>query len=155
MLTPALQKRICDSIATGNWLSTAAQAAGVTPESISHWKLKGGEDLEAGRCGSIYAKFVQAIARAEAGAEITSLGCIQRAARRDWRAAAWLAERRFPTRWAPSQTVAEEYGSGGVLDAEFVLSDEAFDIVPRLLEGLAQKTTQMLAAPREATDRGG
>jgi hypothetical protein len=54
----------------------------------------GGEDREE------FTDFVRALEEAEAIAEATMIGRVQRAASDGvWQAAAWLAERRFPSRW--------------------------------------------------------
>jgi len=135
LLTPAMQAQICESVRAGNWLETAAQAAGIDRDTLFAWKRKGMADLEAGRTNSIYGVFVNAVARAEAESEQASLACIQRAGESDWRAEAWYLERRFPERWMLRQQVTvEEAKVDGLITTEFVMSPEAPKIVNALLD---------------------
>ncbi len=135
LLTPALQAQICDSVRAGNWLETAAHAVAVTPESISHWKLRGHQDLSDGRGNSIYARFVQALTRAEADAEAASVARIRKAGQKDWRAEAWYLERRYPERWVARQNFTLESAIvDGPINAEFILSGKAADVVDAVFD---------------------
>ena len=53
------------------------------------------DDLE----GDMYLQFMDAIRRASAESEVADITTIGMAASRDWRAAAWRLERKFPTRY--------------------------------------------------------
>jgi hypothetical protein len=47
------------------------------------------------------------VQRLEAGHEFNLMRMVDRAAERDWRAAAWLLERRYPERWARREHTAD------------------------------------------------
>lgn len=150
LLTPALQQQICDSVRAGNWLETAAQAAEIDRDTLFAWKRKGRADLEAGRTNSIYAQFVNAIARAEAECEAASLARICKAAERDWRAAAWLLERRVPDHWVLRQTgTVEPQAPDSFITTEFVLSPEAPRIVDAVFDAFEAQVKPKLVAEQD------
>lgn len=93
------------SVRGGLRLTAAAQAEGVSPQVLTHWR----NTAEAG--SDEHAMFFSAIARAEAAFERECLDGIQAAARPtessegDWKAGGWLLERTRPEHYAPSQTL--------------------------------------------------
>jgi len=82
---------ICNAIAKGNLIQTAAAAAGINKATLYEWKKK-------------YPEFNDAIELAEAAAEMELLNVPWEAATKDknWRAALELMQRRFRKHWAPS-----------------------------------------------------
>lgn len=74
--------------------AVAARAAGVAVSTLYNWTQRAKK--EAG----IYREFVRAMIRAERAGEIRCAERIQLAAKKDWKAAAWYLEHRFPKRWA-------------------------------------------------------
>lgn len=77
----------------------AAQAVGIHRSTIIAWRERGEHDLEQ-NTDSLYAYFADEATRAIAGGEATIVDTIRKAGRHDWRALAWLLERRHPSRWA-------------------------------------------------------
>jgi transposase-like protein len=137
-LTPSVREQICESIRDGNWPKVAAQAAGVTPQTLFNWQKWGREDRELGRTESIYFEFLEALACAEAEAEVAGVEHILKAGEKDWRAEPWFLERRFPDRWVPRQTVTvEEAAYSGKLDSTVVQAPEMVPIVSALMRKLA------------------
>jgi len=65
----------------------AAQAHGISPGTMRAHKKR-------------HPEFATAIKEAEAAAENTFLGRIMQHTERQWTAAAWMLERRWPDRWA-------------------------------------------------------
>lgn len=101
-LTPALATAILSAIAKGSHFHPACAAAGVSGTTASRWIESGSRDLEAG-LRSDFAQFVEGLQQACALAE-TSLGTkIYSQAEIDWRAGAFLLERRFPDRWGKKE----------------------------------------------------
>ena len=120
-LTPELQTNICQYIADGNYISTACQAVGITPQCLFDWQERAEKEAENG--GGIYFDLIQAMKVAEAKQEAKIAerlvgaampGERKRVVRTDadgnktieitetggeWLAAATYLERRHPDRW--------------------------------------------------------
>jgi transposase len=78
----------------------AAHRSGITEKSFYRW-LERGRNEEKGP----YHDFVLAVEAAHATAETALVLRIQTHSRKDWRAAAFLLERRFPDRWREHRIV--------------------------------------------------
>jgi hypothetical protein len=63
------------------------------------------------------ARFAQFVTRTETECEEALLGTIVAATQKDWRAAGWIAERRFPDRWGQAHKVQHAHIHG--LDSSF------------------------------------
>ena len=88
-------------------LDVAARFAGISPRTLHRW-------LRLGRKKGPYRAFRRAVYRALAQAEIRDVLVINKAGPKDWRAAAWKLERRWPERWGrTSRERAQD-----VIDAE-------------------------------------
>ncbi len=101
LLTPEVQKVICEAIEAGTTLEIAARAARIGPRTLDEWLEHGRNELREnpdaeGPC----ADFVRAVTVASATFEKDTLAIIQDAASKNWTAAAWLLERKFPERYA-------------------------------------------------------
>lgn len=83
---------ILRTVALGVWPDRAAQIHGVSAEAMRVHKHRNHD-------------FVTAIEKAEATAEASYLGKILRHTEKQWTAAAWMLERRWPDRWAQRQKV--------------------------------------------------
>jgi len=101
-LDDATQGRILAAIEAGCTRATAAKAAGVDGSTFRRWLRKGREQVEP------YAALVEQMAFAEARGEAALLAVIREAAVRHWTSAAWMLERRFPSRWARREPSAEK-----------------------------------------------
>ncbi len=101
LLTPEVQDVIFEAIEAGAKLEIAAKAAGIGARTLDGWlhhgriELRDSPDMES-PCGD----FVRAVTVASATFEIDCLAMIQDAAPKNWTAAAWLLERKFPERYA-------------------------------------------------------
>jgi len=97
-LNPEVQERICQMVAQGVPLETAARAGGVTYQTLHNW-MKRGADGDAP-----YASFRTEVEQAKAISEANLIALMRQAAVEgsagEWRAAAWLLARRFPERWS-------------------------------------------------------
>jgi hypothetical protein len=92
-----LREEICGLVKLGGAPREAAAAKGVDGETFATWLTQG---RMGGKGRGPEIAFVRAIEQAEAEAELLMIGRVQRAASDGvWQAAAWLAERRFPSRW--------------------------------------------------------
>ncbi len=106
-LTPEVSAKICKLLRAGNFRETACAAAGVDARSLRNWLKRGAAGEEPFR------KFSEDLDEAEAAAEGTLVVKIQKGALEDWRAAAWLLERRGSKRWGYKAQV--EHSAGGTL----------------------------------------
>ena len=87
---------IVAAVKAGSFLEVAAAVAGVDLKTLQRWLLRGsgGEPPFT----SLVLELRVAIGEAENGL----VGCIRKAARKNWSAAAWLLERQYPERWGKS-----------------------------------------------------
>lgn len=85
------QEKILQALKAGNTRRAAAAFAGVSHETFYNWL----EDLT----------FSDAVTHAEAHAEVSWETQIAQAGKKDWRALAWLMERRFGTDWRERKDV--------------------------------------------------
>ncbi len=106
--TPERKNRILSLINAGNYLDTACQAAGVTYATYREWVKRGQKEYdrleESSRAKpreseKDYLDFFEAVQKAEATAEARNLTIINKAAEKNWQAAAWFLERKAPDRW--------------------------------------------------------
>ena len=93
-LTEDLQNKIVSILEKGNYVETACALAGISKQTFYNWRNRGNTQ-KSGK----YRGFLDAVEKAIATAEIADLKIIDQAAQKNWRAAAWLLERRSPERW--------------------------------------------------------
>ena len=89
-LTKDIQNKIVQAIQSGATYELSAQYAGIATSTFYLW-LKHGREQK----GKKHIEFLEAIKRAESMGAIANLGLIQKAAKDgDWKASAWILERR-------------------------------------------------------------
>ena len=82
----------------GTWIGPSARVLGVCPESVEHWLAEGRRaNAETPGRGGLKAEFFRSFMQALADNEVGLLARVGRSG--DWRAAAWILERRHRTRW--------------------------------------------------------
>lgn len=86
--TPALIKQACASLKMGATIELAAASIGISRRTWYRWLQRGEEGERA------YRRFYTAIQQAEVAGALEALERINGAASTDWKAAAWLLERR-------------------------------------------------------------
>lgn len=105
-LTPELQEKICKLIAaTGCTVEGAAAAVDVAASTVYEWRSRGLIERK-GR----FAEFAEALMRARAKSEAALVASIATAGKTDWRAAAWILERRFPDQYGNRVTLIKRLG---------------------------------------------
>lgn len=125
-LTPEMTKKIVAKMRDGLAGEVAAQAHGVGKSTFWQW-------LRFGRRGdAAYVEFAKAITRARAAGEYKLVQAIVAGAAEDWRAAAFILERRYPKRWnkpkeAPVSIVVPE-----AKKPDETLLSEAVDLFKKL-----------------------
>ena len=94
--------RIIAYIRQGQYVETAAAAAGISKFTFYEWLKRGAAIRGAAkppRSELPYLAFSNAVERAMAEAEIRDVNIVGAASITQWQAAAWRLERRNPTRW--------------------------------------------------------
>lgn len=109
--TPDRAAKILQAMRGGNYRSVACEFAGIHYTTLRKWLI----DAEKPGAPQELVEFSAAMAQAEAQAEVADLAIIRRAAQdKDWRAAAWIRERRSPERWSTkTEAKVEVTGAGG------------------------------------------
>jgi hypothetical protein len=98
-LDDATGERILQVLRAGGYDETAYTRAGVPKSTFYDWMGRGdpnGTDPRDQR----YRRFRAEVQRARAQGEAGLLAAVNSAAPRNWQAAAWLLERRWPEKWA-------------------------------------------------------
>ena len=91
--TPALATKFVELVRRGNFRETASAQCGIDSRTLRGWLSKAAAGDER------FQQFVSDVDAAEAVAEGVMVGALYRAAETDWKAAAWLLERRGSKRW--------------------------------------------------------
>jgi hypothetical protein len=86
-------ERILEALSSGQTRRVAAACGGVSDDTLRRW-------IQADTQLSLR------VSAAESQAQIALVACIRNAADHDWRAAAWLLERRDPANWSLRQQLA-------------------------------------------------
>ena len=130
-LTPEVQEKIVSSIKAGNYVEVAAAYAGISKTTYYGWIRKGearAAEIERAEQeaeeygtepividdpeGDLYYNFLNAVEQASAESEVRDMTLIGLAAARNWRAAAWRLEHKYPSRYG--RQVLEVSGADGV-----------------------------------------
>jgi hypothetical protein len=132
-LSADVEERIITAVREGASLKVAAGVAGIDPRSLTRWRARG-------RDGDVaFGPFCRRLDAAIQESELTLIQIVRKAARRDWKAAAWLLERRFRKRWAKDQPAKAAPTNGLEL-----LTDAELEAVARevLTERAAERATK-------------
>ena len=86
-------ERILEALSSGQTRRIAAACGGVSDDTLRRW-IQTDSELSL------------RVSAAESQAQIALVACIRNAADHDWRAAAWLLERRDPANWSLRQQLA-------------------------------------------------
>ena len=85
-------------VSAGLSIVVACQALGIKKHLWEDWNKLGKRDVAAG-VDSIFARWWDAMCEAKAASEANLVRMVQAGAPEDWKAAAWLLERRHAKRW--------------------------------------------------------
>jgi hypothetical protein len=153
-LTPELAAEIVKAVELGNHVETAAMVIGVAPKILERW-LEKGSRLDS---PEPYRSFALGIRNAWAKAEREMVDHIRLAGvgdptfinrfgetQRDWKALAWLLERRDPKRWGMQiQVNVREELTAMLAQLEANLKPEEYERVLAIIAG--DRTPQLPAA---------
>ena len=123
----------------------AAAAAGpISRQTLANWLNRGADGVEP------YLGFVEQVQRAEDEAEQILLATIQAQAPQDWKAAAWILERRRPQQWARTQRTELTGANGGAVQMQAQVVE-----IPAQAATAAAWAAQVAADDRGDSEAGG
>jgi hypothetical protein len=93
-LSPAVLEKVCEGVRLGMSYERASARVGISDATLRNWVKRDEEGVRA------YAGVVEALQKARADGETRLLARIVKAAEEDWKAAAWILERRHPESYA-------------------------------------------------------
>lgn len=99
LLNPTRQAALLEAIEQGMPLKHAAAVAGMSYDTLNAWQKRGENESAPPE----FRQFCQLLRHSQAVAMQVHLSSICDSAKRDWRAAAWMLERRFPEDFARQQ----------------------------------------------------
>jgi hypothetical protein len=105
LLTPEVRSRFVESIKAGAHYDVACEYAGISYKTFRDWMQRGLGTHSSRKSSREYVEFAEEVTRAEAHGEIAAIVAIRAACKEDWRAAAWMLERRHSQRWANNQRI--------------------------------------------------
>lgn len=140
-LTPALQTKICQYIADGNYLVTACSAVGIDPNTFNLWLNNALKEESNG--GGMYFSFMVAVKEAEAKAEAELASMVRKTAlqKKDWLPAITFLERRHRERWgrpAPIGITVEDNRQVNITHVEYNLG-QGYEQPGQVVEGEARE----------------
>ena len=108
-----LAESVCNGLRAGLSIDAACVTAGISATSYHAWRARAEE-------GGVFAEFAELTTRAlsEGGARLEAV--IIKAAPADWRAAAFILERRFPDTWSKRTQITG--ADGGPVQAEVTVA---------------------------------
>ena len=118
MLNKTISKKIEQALRAGNYKQTAAKYAGISLGTFYGWMQRGRnfEQNDGPKEDAIYFEFLKMVEKAMADAEVEDVAIIKNASRKQWQAAAWMLERKFPDRWGRRDHVELTGKDGGPVE---------------------------------------
>lgn len=127
LLTPKREAALLRAIEEGLPLTQAARLAGISYDTLNRWRKKGGEEF----APLEFRKFCEALGHSEAIAMQRLVRVVSDAGKKDWRASAWILERRFREEFGKPQHVEN---SGPVHPAMSVAPAVDYEVLRRMRE---------------------
>ena len=112
-LTPDVQEAIVDGINAGLTFRLSCARAGLDPATFYRWLEKG----EAAKSG-VFSEFCDTVSRAKADSAMRLVSQITLQAPTDWRAAAFMLERRFPDDYGKRSEITGKDGGPVKMEAK-------------------------------------
>lgn len=104
-LNPKLKDNLITSIKLGNTLEAACGVVGLPYDTFAEWRQRGEGRHPTRKPLPDYVQFAQEVNQAIAEAQLRLIKRIHDASDNDWKAAAWILERRHPEHWSATQRV--------------------------------------------------
>ena len=103
-VSPEIATEIVKHLVAGNYFKPSCEAAGVSYDAVRKWIARAAEDKEKG-IDSPYVQFVNEVTRATAASETKLVERLN--VSEDWRAQAFLLERRHRDRWGKAEVTQQ------------------------------------------------
>ena len=126
-LTPETVEKLKNALIAGSKIESACIYAGISKTVYYQWKEKARADIEAGKVTQ-YVEFLDTIMRAMELSRTRLEMIVSKAAEQDWKAAAWILERRHPKDYGRKEYIESKDRTG---EPEEVNED---DLVRQLIE---------------------
>ena len=142
-ITPEMVKLAREAMRLGMTNQLASQYIGISESSFYRYLARGQNER-----GTIYRRFWDAISQGRSQCAAMQLARIQHAAQEDWRAAAWVMERRFgyhrqlDIRGEIAQTESLRLGDGQDLDRLLERIDHTAQIREQLISAVYHEEDQ-------------
>ena len=133
-LTPEVQDLIVDGINAGLTFGLTCARAGVNPATFYRW-LEKGETAKSG----VYSEFCDTVSRAKADSALRLVSQITLQAPTDWRAAAFLLERRFPDDYGKRSEITGKDGGPVKVEAK---TQHVFQPTPELWDEVLRERAE-------------
>lgn len=104
LLNETSEKLVLDAVTAGATLKIAAEAAGVSYDTLKKWIARGEHGHERPAYKE-YVEFAQKVRQAQAKGEVGLIARVRKASEENWSAAAWLLERGHSERWGRKQQI--------------------------------------------------
>lgn len=166
-LTPEVIDKIASYVRTGSYIETAAIAAGVSKAVFYMWlkaandvadrvkrSLAEGVTLALSPKEQILLRFLDAVEKAQAEAELADVVTIRQASAANWQAAAWRLERKFPDKWGRRDTVKTEISGPGGAPVQTETTDTT-GMSATEKDELLERHYERIRRRREQSDRAG
>ena len=111
-LTKELTEEVAKYLRAGNYIETTAALVGINRDSIYEWLKRGAAEQERLKKNprarlrkreEIFVEFSDTVKKAQAQSEAMLVGLVGKAAEKNWTAAAWRLERKFPDKWGRTE----------------------------------------------------
>ena len=111
-LTKELTEEVAKYLRAGNYIETTAALVGINRDSIYEWLKRGAAEQERlmknprarlRKREEIFVEFSDTVKKAQAQSEAMLVGLVGKAAEKNWTAAAWRLERKFPDKWGRTE----------------------------------------------------
>ena len=103
---------IAQYLRAGNYIETTAALVGIHRDSVYEWLKRGNAEIERvsksnrakiRKREAIFVEFTDTVKKAQAQSEAMLVGLIGQAAQKNWTAAAWRLERKYPDKWGRTE----------------------------------------------------
>ena len=150
LLTKPREAILLKAIEAAMPLKHAAMLAGISYDTLNRWRIKGESELARPE----FRDFCKSLRRSEAVAMQRLVTVVREAGEKDWKAATWMLERRFPDEFAKPQHVEHSGPKGQPIQTFTTVEPEVLQRMKRQvgLQQLVGKLGGILLKHKEASD---